>query len=97
MEHIVQFGINIDDGAIKNLITTKAAETIVKEVKRSLEIDDRYGYRDSVVTKLVNKEVDVFLVSHKDEIIKEAGKDLAARLVRTKKVKEMTAQVIKSC
>ena len=93
MEHIVQFGITVDDDAIKNLIVNKASETVVKEVKRELGVDNRY-YSDNVVKKMVSKEVQNQFNLHKEEIIEATAKALAEKLIKTKLVKERVSKVL---
>ena len=93
MEHIVQFGITIDDDAIKNLIVNKASETVVKEVKRELGVDNRY-FSNGVVTKMVSDEVQNQFNLHKEEIIEATAKALAEKLIKTKLVKERVSKVL---
>ena len=93
MEHIVQFGITVDDDAIKNLIVNKASETVVKEVKRELGVDNKY-FSNSVVTKMVSDEVQNQFNLHKEEIIEATAKALAEKLIKTKLVKERVSKVL---
>ena len=93
MEHIVQFGITVDDDAIKNLIANKASETVVKEVKRELGVDNKY-FSNGVVTKMVSDEVQNQFNLHKEEIIEATAKALAEKLIKTKLVKERVSKVL---
>lgn len=93
MEHIVQFGINIDDSAIQKLVIDKAAETVIKEVKKELGVDSRF-YDDNVVKNIVRKEVEHQFNEHKDAIIQETARQLVDKLYRTKQVKDRVAQVL---
>ena len=93
MEHIVQFGITVDDDAIKNLIVNKASETVVKEVKRELGVDNKY-FSNGVVTKMVSDEVQNQFNLHKEEIIEATAKALAEKLIKTKLVKERVSKVL---
>lgn len=93
MEHIVQFGITVDDNAIKNLIVNKASETVVKEVKRELGVDNKY-FSNGVVTKMVSDEVQNQFNLHKEEIIEATAKALAEKLIKTKLVKERVSKVL---
>ena len=93
MEHIVQFGITVDDDAIKNLIVNKASETVVKEVKRELGVDNKY-FSNGVVTKMVSDEVQNQFKLHKEEIIEATAKVLAEKLIKTKLVKERVSKVL---
>lgn len=93
MEHIVQFGITVDDDAIKNLIVNKASETVVKEVKQELGVDNKY-FSNGVVTKMVSDEVQNQFNLHKEEIIEATAKALAEKLIKTKLVKERVSKVL---
>ena len=93
MEHIVQFGITVDDDAITNLIVNKASETVVNEVKRELGVDNKY-FSNSVVTKMVSDEVQNQFNLHKEEIIEATAKALAEKLIKTKLVKERVSKVL---
>lgn len=93
MEHIVQFGVTVDDDAIKNLIVNKVSEMVVKEVKRELGVDNKY-LSNGVVTKMVSDEVQNQFNLHKEEIIEATAKALAEKLIKTKLVKERVSKVL---
>lgn len=94
MEHIVQFGITIDDDAIRRLVEAKATDAVVKGLNRTLF---RLGYRDEPVgiSGDVEEIIKMFLEEHKQEIVDAAAERLADRLVRTKAVKEAVGEVVK--
>lgn len=94
MEHIVQFGITIDDDAIRRLVEAKATNAVVKGLKQSLF---RLGYNDEPlgISGDVEEIIEMFLEEHKQEIIDAAAERLAERLVRTKAVKEAVAKTVK--
>lgn len=95
MEHIVQFGINIDDSAIQKMILEKASETVVKEIKSELGIiDGRWNQEESKIRKMVNDRVDQQMEKYKDLIIESTAKLLTEKLARTKAVKEKTQQIL---
>lgn len=94
MEHIIQFGVSVDDEAIKKTIVNKASETVVNEVKRELGVNVGYFQNNAVLRRMINEEVLAIFEAHKDAIIAEAGKQLADKLIRTKAVKEATAKLI---
>ena len=96
MEHILQFGINIDDERIKQSVYNSAKETIVAEVRNDVKrmlFGDSYNYskRPTAAVEVLIKEV---LDSHKDEIIKMAAVNLADRVFKTKKWKETMGDII---
>lgn len=102
MEHILQFGINIDDNAIVEAVTRKAEREIVNGLKNRVEANIENAlyaksyYRNEknlqswVVSEFVN-----FLDKNKDEIIERASEKLADKLCRTKAVKEAVGNVLK--
>lgn len=94
MEHIIQFGVTVDDDAIRKRIEEQASNTVIKETKKQLGIDRGYYSDENVIHRLVQQEVTALFNKHKDAIIKEAGKQLANKLIRTKAVKEATSEIL---
>lgn len=92
MEHILQFGISIDDNAIINAVQKKAEEEIIKRIKAEVEhslFGDRYYYSRSsdphaVFTQLAKEIFNGFLDDNKEEIISRASVHLADKLARSK-------------
>lgn len=104
MEHILQFGINIDDEKIKQSIKEKAEKevlnVITQDVKRALfEPYSTYGvYRDKftyIPTNYLNDKIVDFLNENKDEILEMTANKLAEKLSKTKKAKETLDAVLK--
>lgn len=94
MEHIVQFGITIDDEYIKKNIEKSAENVVAKEmaeqVRKALVMrwcgnDEPTIYFDKKITEVINE--------HKDEIINLAADRLAERLRRTKAVKDIVKSI----
>ena len=90
MEHIVQFGITIDDEYIKKSIEEGAKHAIVKEMAEQVRKvlimrwcgnDEPSVYFDKKLTEVIN--------DHKDEIINLAADRLAERLRRTKAARDV--------
>lgn len=102
MEHIVQFGISIDDEKIKKTIEDNAQKTLNEEIKKminsSLGINSNCpSYQvNERIRNLVSDNIDTFLENHKDEIIDIASDKLMERLSRTKKVKEMVEGIVET-
>lgn len=101
MEHILQFGINIDDDKIKNMVETKA-EKALNEIVKSDVIEALTEKRDSnnweysrKLKSLVNDTMEKFCVDNKEEIINLAADRLVEKLSRTKVAKEATERVLK--
>ena len=106
MEHIVQFGIGIDDEAIRKIIMEKAEKSITQDLMKQIrtDIDNQifvidhgwYGkdHKRVGLQDWVNDLVVKLLEDHKTEIIERASEKLANKLSRTKAVKEaMTEKV----
>jgi hypothetical protein len=93
MEHIVQFGITIDDDAIKRHVEAKATDAVVKGLNRSLFRLD-YDGKPLAITGDMKDIIDAFLEEHKQEIVDAAADRLADRLMRTKIVKDAVAKTV---
>ena len=106
MEHIVQFGIGIDDEAIRKIIMEKAEKSILDDLKKQIRTDidnqifviDRgwYGKERKIgLQDWVKDLVEKTLNGNKDQIIKMASEKLADKMSRTKAVKEAMAEKIR--
>ena len=94
MEHIIQFGITIDDEAIKQTILDNAEKNIMDRITKDVQlaIFRTNGWSDAPTNQLrpwVEEKVDVILKENKDTIVELAAEKLAERLARTKKAKEL--------
>ena len=105
MEHLVQFAIGIDDEAIKKRIEESAEKQIVDKFYKDFTLSlrkDFWGSHnvDSGLSEkcnaLAREAVDNIIGKYKDEVIEEAAKILADRLLRTKTAKEMLKNVVES-
>lgn len=85
MEHIIQFGVNIDDDAIAK----KVADLAAKEVKEKIAEKTRRGYysSDNFIDEEFRKEIKNVIDANKDEIIDKAVTALMANMVKTKAVR----------
>jgi trehalose-6-phosphate synthase len=98
MEHIVQFGISIDDERIKKTVEEKAVSQICNSfrddaIKVLVGSKDRYDY-NCKVKEFVTAATAEFLEKYKDEIIEDTSKKLAERLSKTKAVKNMVESTL---
>ena len=94
MEHILQFGISIDDERIKNSIEQAAlkqlTDKLVEDVSKVVFEWDAWGRKPTNrATDWTKRRFDEFLEAHKDEILKEASRMLADKLARTKAAKAL--------
>lgn len=98
MEHIVQFAISMDDAAIKNAVEKNAEKEIIAGIRKDIEAalfkTSYYGSVDkNELSYWAQNLVENMLAENKDAIIERAGELLSARLVKTKAVKEMLADI----
>lgn len=101
MEHVVQFGICIDDERIRAAIEKSAEERIMKELTRQVMnhvFDGGYYGQDANPSDPLKewcvKHFDDFLDQNREVILDHAAERLADKLVRTKAAKEMLAQAV---
>ena len=106
MEHIVQFGIGIDDEAIRKIIMEKAEKSILNDLKKDIRSEiireifvcdsDWYGRERKInLQDWVKDLVEKTLKDNKDQIIKMASEKLADKMSRTKAVKEAMAEKVR--
>ena len=101
MEHIIQFGVTIDDEKIVKTAEAKV-EKIINEVVKAdiyealtgIREYNKYEYSKRLMI-LVNNTMEKFCIENKEEIINLAADRLAEKLSRTKTVKEVTEKVLK--
>ena len=92
MEHIIQFGIGIDDERIKNSIEEAAVKEVVRDLKGAILNRGYYGAKDDLgeKTKEIVREV---VEGYKDEIVERAAQIVADSIKRSKKYKEVVANL----
>lgn len=92
MEHILQFGISIDDDMIKTKVEDAAIKSLANDIKKNIfELDwsgNIRGFR-SVLKEVVTDVMD----GYKDKIIEEAAKSVAESIKRSKKYKEAVLKI----
>ena len=95
MEHIVQFGITIDDDVIKKNIEKNAVDKLVTDIKKEVrdEIFVGSGWNRGLSYK-VQEIIKEAMAEYKDEIIKEATAEIVETMKRSKKYKEALAKIV---
>lgn len=96
MEHIVQFGINIDDEAIKRAVLESGVKTIEAQIKREIvnQVFEARYYGDNANPKVdklrtwAQNVVFDMLAENKDAIINQAAVILAEKMSRSTKARE---------
>lgn len=101
--HIVNVAFDFDDDKVRKILEDSAEKKVIDELKEEVyrSLSKRsYGYgqysKEEILKSLAERAVDSFFEDYKNEIIQEAAKILADKLVRSKAVKEATKQVLES-
>ena len=98
MEHILQFGISIDDEAIKKSIASKVEREIINHICSDMEKElFRMSYGGSNIQGLSYQGEQIvkdWLESHSDVIIEKTVESLCNYLKRTKAIKEAVKSVL---
>lgn len=94
MEHILQFGINIDEEFIKKRIEEAAVRAVANDLKRDVTdiIIDRYDHELSEFGADIVKAV---LLEDREYIIEKASDKLAGMIRRSKQFKEIVGEIAK--
>ena len=99
MEHIVQFGINLDDASIAEAVKRDAYKEIIKqltdEARKALPREYSYGSRGhyevdwrGIIDKEVEKMVSAIIDENADEIVDMAVKRVYDSIIRRKPFRE---------
>lgn len=96
MEHIVQFGISIDDNRIQEAIEKNAYQSVidnlVKEAKKQLPRQGYYGNGDVDWNSMAKQVIMELVEGKEEEIIELAADKLADSFKRTKLYKEKMSE-----
>lgn len=87
MEHIIQFGVSIDEQKIIDTATDRASGEIIKCVKGEIDNYTR-GWEQSKLDRLFREEIKKVIDENKELIIERAIDKLAYNMAKTKVVKE---------
>ena len=103
MEHIMNIAINFDDDRIREIVETKAAETIIKDIKQDIcnrLFNGGYGYGRRNTTSedpLSEFSIDIIrsvINENKEQIIQKAVAEVSKSLMKTKAVKEAMTDIL---
>lgn len=96
MEHILQFGISIDDEAIKKRVEESALDKITDEIVKDVRNAMFHGYNgyNKGLTQFAREIIFDAVAECKDEIIKEATATLTESLRKSKKCREALAKAV---
>lgn len=97
MEHIVQFGISIDDETIKKTIEKKALQSAIEDIKKdmasSLGVNTKFDWY-SKIGQIAKEHTEKFLENNRETIISMTADRLADKLWKTKQVKERVNAIL---
>lgn len=97
MEHIVQFGINIDDEVIKESIERQVLKQVCGQIRsdmmKTLDIGSNYEWKGKI-REIANELINEFCTENKEEIIERASERLVDKLWRTKQVKDRVSSIL---
>ena len=99
MEHIVQFGISIDDKTIQKRLEENAYEDIINRLIENTENGLKktgpfYNANQIDWTYYVNEAMDRFIDANREQIIERAAELLKDSYVRTKAYRETMKNAI---
>lgn len=100
MEHILQFGINIDDEMIKKTVVNTASQQVVNSIRQDImkqlagnKKPTEWEYTNRLKS-LVEECSETFIKEYKDEIIEKTSDKLAERLIKTKAIKDVVNKAV---
>lgn len=82
MEHIVQFGVSIDDSAIQRRVEDSCVEAV--KMKMTSCFFDNYSNPKFKTEEIIKNWLD----NHKDEVIKRAAEVIAEKMYKSTKVRQ---------
>lgn len=92
MEHILQFGVTIDEQKIIDSAISSASKEIIGKVQGEINNYTR-GWQETKLDRLFREEIRKVIEANKDKIISDATEKLAYNLSKTKAVKEAMAKL----
>lgn len=97
MEHIVQFGVTVDDTKIEQMIMEQASKECLKQIESAMKDFTRTSYYDSSkLYKMFSAEVKRVVEENKAAIIDKATQQVATNLMKTKAITEAKARLVDS-
>ena len=82
MEHIVPFGVSIDDSAIQRRVEDSCVEAVKKKMLSCFF--DNYSNPKLETEEIIKSWLD----NHKDEVIKRAAEVIAEKMYKSTKVRQ---------
>ena len=88
MEHIVQFGVSIDDSAIQRRVEDSCVEAVKKKISGCFF--DNYGSPKFHTEEIIRS----WLNDHKDEVIQKSAEIITEKMYKSTKVRQA---IIEKC
>ena len=92
MEHVIQFGVTIDDKKIEDTIIEQASNEIIEEVYKFTKPN---WNDDSEFVKICKKEIKSYMDKNIDKIIDKLIKEMAKNALNRKAVKSTISNIEK--
>ncbi len=98
MDHLVQFTISIDDAHIAQMVEKNASKVLEDKILTIVkkQICNDGSYFDSCMYKQALDCYKEVLERYKDEIIAAAAKDIADRVMKSKKMRDRIVEETKN-
>ena len=84
MEHVVQFGINIDDNCIEQAVVKETTKQICDTLKEQIFVKEYYSGKHHGLSRAAIAIVEEWCDKHKDEIIDKVVDELVSILKNRK-------------
>lgn len=94
MEHILQFGISIDEDKIIKTMEQNATQKAFELIKSNIAAFTKNNWGDSKLDRIFTGEVKEVVKAHENEIIEKAVEQLTKNMMRQKVVKEAMNKVV---
>ena len=97
MEHIIQFGVTIDDDKIEKMVTEKASQMVLKNISDATgEFTRSTYYSNSKLSELFKEEVKKVVEENKDMIIESVITNVTTNMMKTKAIIAAKEKIINS-
>lgn len=97
MEHIVQFGVTIDDSQIESMVAKQASEQVLNDIKKEIESFTKGSYYNDSQFELICKDmIKNYMDEHMSEIIDKLIIEMAKNAMRRKAVKSAVEEELKN-
>lgn len=94
MEHIIQFGVNVDDERIEQTIIQNAANACISEIRKATSQYTCGQYSTTKLDLLFQSEIKKIIDENKDKIIENATNVVVERLMKTKAITEAKLKIV---